>query len=346
MKKIFFALAAVAALAACSKVENTYDDVQKEISFAPVAKNITKSMVTTTTFPTTESFNVWAWYKQLPASTSIEDWQNANTIENQWYIVEKPFVNVSETATWKGQTSYYWPKLGSLLFAGYYPSSLAGNVSYEFENASMGGRNKMIFSGIYQSSVAADTDPKTYSEDIMYFNMTGVSSAAGPVAVVFRHALSWITVNVKKSANDPKIVIDEIKFTQVNDKGTGTVDNSAENNEIVWVTEGNVSAETVFGNNVELDTEATKLIEPLFIPQTMNGEMVITYTIYSSDTEYFQETYRANLNSYKTSEGTAMSKWEPAKHYTYNIEIGTSEILIQPTVAPWDEVTVPVETLK
>lgn len=345
MKKIIFALATVTALAACSKVEATYDDVQNEISFAPVAKNITKSMVTTTTFPTTESFNVWAWYKQMPAATTIADWQAENTIDNQWYIVEKPFVN-RDAKTWGGQTPYYWPKLGSLLFAGYYPTSLAGNVSYEFENNSMGGRNKMIFSGIYQSSVAADTDPKTYSEDIMYFNMTGVSSAAGPVAVVFRHALSWITVNVKKSADSPKIVIDEIKFTQVNDKGTGTVDNSAANNEIVWVTEGNVSAETVFGNNVELATGPTKLIEPLFIPQTMNGEMVITYTIYSSDTEYFQETYRANLNSYKTSEGTAMSKWEPAKHYTYNIEIGTSEILIEPTVQPWEEVTVPVESLK
>ncbi len=341
MKKIFFALAAVAALAACSKVENTYDDVQKEISFAPVAKNITKSMVTTTTFPTSESFNVWAWYKQLPAATTIADWQAANEIDNQWYIVEKPFVNKDAT-TWKGQTSYYWPKLGSLLFAGYYPTSLAGNVSYEFENNSTGGRNKMIFSGIYQSSVA-DTG---YSEDIMYFNMTGVSSAAGPVAVVFRHALSWITVNVKKSTDSPKIVIDEIKFTQVNDKGTGTVDNSAANNEIVWVTEGNVSAETVFGNNVELGTDATKLIEPLFIPQTMNGEMVITYTVYSSDTEYFQETYRANLNSYKTSGGTEMSKWEPAKHYTYNIEIGTSEILIEPTVQEWENVEVPVESLK
>lgn len=345
MKKIFFALAAVAALAACSKVENTYDDVQKEISFAPVAKNITKSMVTTTTFPTTESFNVWAWYKQLPAATTIANWQAANEIDNQWYIVEKPFVNKDET-TWKGQTSYYWPKLGSLLFAGYYPTSLAGNVSYEFENDSMGGRNKMIFSGIYQSSVAADTDPKTYSEDIMYFNMTGVSSASGPVAVVFRHALSWITVNVKKSADSPKIVIDEIKFTKVNDKGTGTVDNSAANNEIVWVTEGNIDAETVFGNNVELATTDTKLLEPLFIPQTMAGNLVIKYTIYSSDSEFFTETYTASLNSFQTSEAAAMTKWEPAKHYTYNIEIGTSEILIKPTVQTWENVTVPVETLK
>ncbi|MBR5835003.1 MAG: fimbrillin family protein [Bacteroidales bacterium] len=340
MKKIFLALAAVAALAACSKSEAEFE-AQTEISFTPVTKNITKAMVTDNTFPISESFNVWAWYKQLPNSTSIENWQKANDIDNQWYIVEKPFINRDAT-TWKGQTSYYWPKLGSLLFAGYYPTSLEGNVSYEFENESTGGKNKMIFSGIYQSAVAATG----YTEDIMYFNMTGVSSNAGPVAVVFRHALSWITVNVKKSEGSPKIVINEIKFTKVNDKGTGTVDNSAANNEIVWVTEGNMDAATVFGNNVELATTNTKLLEPLFIPQTMEGELVINYTIYSSDSEFFTETYSASLNSFQTSEAAAMTKWEPAKHYTYNIEIGTSEILIEPTVQTWDNVTVPVESLK
>ena len=339
MKKIFLALAAVAALAACSKTE--YEDDKVEISFSPVTKNITKAMVTENAFPTSESFMVWGWYKQLPNGTSIENWQNANDIENQWYINEKPFIHQNGT-TWKGQTAYYWPKLGSLLFAGYYPTSLEGNVSYEFKHADESGANKMVFNGIYQAKVTENG----YSEDIMYFNMTGVSSSAGPVAVIFRHALSWITVNVKKTVGSPKIVINEIKFTKVNDMGTGTVDNSAANNEIVWDTVGNDDAETVFGTYVELDTENYKLVEPLFIPQIMNGELVINYTIYSSPTEYFTETYTAKLNSFQTSEAAAMTKWEPAKHYTYNIEIGTSEILINPTVQTWDEVTVPVTGLQ
>jgi hypothetical protein len=41
-----------------------------------------------------------------------------------------------------------------------------------------------------------------------------------------------------------------------------------------------------------------------------------------------------------------LSTWEPAKHYIYNIEIGTSEILIDPTVQIWTDVEVPVEDLK
>ena len=331
MKKIFIALAAVAALAACSKVENTYDDVQKEISFAPVAKNITKSMVTTTTFPTTESFNVWAWYKQLPAATTIANWQAANEIDNQWYIVEKPFVNKDET-TWKGQTSYYWPKLGSLLFAGYYPTEIEENVEYVFDAEN----NKMVFTEIPQTWVADyEEGEEDYTEDIMYFNMTASSTASGPVAVVFKHALSWITVNVLKSEDSPKIVIDEIKFTEVNPKGTGTVNGAAV---ISWETTG-TAAETVVDTNVELAETATKLPEPLFIPQEMAGDLVITYTVYSSETEKFTETYTAALSTLKDN----LDTWEPAKHYIYTIEIGTSEILIAPTVEDWTDVEIPVE---
>ena len=334
MKKIFLALAAVAAITACSKSEAQYDDVQNEIAIAPVTKNITKAMVNTNTFPE-ESFNVWAWYKQLPAETSIADWQD-NTTDNQWYIVEKTFAKKDGQSNWSGQSaSYYWPKLGSLLFAGYYPAALEGNVSYEFD----GAKNQMVFSGIYQSRVYDES--QKHEEDIMYFNMTEKSTAAGPVSVVFKHALSWITVNVKKEANAPKIVIDEIKFTKVNDTGTGTVYNSAANKEIVWVTEGNDDAVTVFAENVELNTAGTKLLEPLFIPQTIDGDLVITYTIYSSDTEYFTETYTKALAGLEVR-GDAVDTWAPAKHYTYNISIGTSEIFIKPEVATWDEVPVPV----
>jgi hypothetical protein len=189
----------------------------------------------------------------------------------------------------------------------------------------------MVFTGIAQSEV----DATDYKEDIMYFNITPSSSASGPVAVVFKHALSWITVNVKKSEDSPKIVIDEIKFTKVNPEGTGTVNGAAV---ISWTTTGTAAA-TVVGEDVELEETATKLVEPLFIPQTMAGDLVITYTVYSSATEKFTETYTAKLSTLKAD----LDTWAPAKHYIYNIEIGTSEILIAPTVEDWTDVEVPVE---
>lgn len=324
MKKIFFAIAAVAALASCSKSEVAYEQ-EREISLAPVPQNMTKTMMTGKSFLTSEQFNVWAWYEQLPAGTDVAAWQ-ADASFDQLYITESPFV-YREGTNWGGETPYYWPKLGSLLFAGYYPTDIAEKVDYTFSASD----NKMVFKDIAQTEV----DATDYKEDIMYFNMTASSSASGPVAVVFKHALSWITVNVKKSEKSPKIVIDEIKFTEVNPEGTGTVNGASV---ISWATTG-TPAETVVGTAVELEETATKLKEPLFIPQTMDGDLVITYTVYSSDTEKFTETYTAPLSTLKAD----LDTWAPAKHYIYNIEIGTSEILIAPTVEDWTDVEIPVE---
>lgn len=325
MKKILIALAAVAALAACSKSEVAYEPAG-EISLAVVPQNMTKAMMTGETFLTTEQFNVWAWYKQLPASTSVAKWM-ADGTDNQLYIPEKPFTH-RQTTSWGGVTPYYWPKLGSLLFAGYYPTDIAESVDYTFD----GSVNQMVFSDIPQGQVSATADE--YTEDIMYFNMTPSSFASNPVTVVFKHALSWITVNVKKSEGSPKIVIDEIKFTAVNNEGKGTVDGA---NVIDWELTG-TAKETVVGTAVELKEEVTKLVEPLFIPQEMEGDLVIKYTVYSSETEKFTEVYTSALSALKTD----LDTWEPAKHYIYNVEIGTSEILIDPSVTDWEAVEIPV----
>lgn len=325
MKKVFLALAAVAALASCSKSEVAYEPAG-EISLSVVPQNMTKAMMTGETFLTTEQFNVWAWYKQLPASTTVATWM-ADGTDNQLYIPEKPFTH-RQTTSWGGVTPYYWPKLGSLLFAGYYPTDIAESVDYTFS----GSVNKMVFSEIPQGVVSATADE--YTEDIMYFNMTPSSFASNPVTVVFKHALSWITVNVKKSEGSPKIVIDEIKFTAVNDEGNGTVDGA---NVIDWELTG-TAEETVVGTALELKEEVTKLVEPLFIPQEMVGDLVIKYTVYSSDTEKFTEVYTKALSALKTD----LDTWEPAKHYIYNVEIGTSEILIDPSVTDWEAVEIPV----
>lgn len=355
MKKIFLALAAVAALASCSKTDAEYEQTE-EISFAPVAKNITKSMITGVNFPKTESFNVWAWYKQVDANTSVADW--AATDNEHMYINEGMFVNQGGTANWKGATSYYWPKLGSLLFAGYYPSSVKEQVDYFF-NAS---ENKMVFSNIEQSVVQASGT----TEDLMYFNMITNSVQSGPVAVEFKHALSWITVNLSRTSDNapgvdyPKIKVNSVTFTKVKPVGTGTVVGT--DGVISWNTDAAVAINPVVTpeNGVVLTKAVQKQTEPLFIPQALIPDdkntteneamqLVVNYTIFSSATEYFTETYSADLagmeGKLKDSSTEELSAWEPAKHYIYNITIGLDEILIAPTVADWEgvEVAVPIK---
>ena len=172
MKKVLLTIAAVAALASCAKSEVEYTSTG-EITFTPVTKNITKSMITGTTFPTTESFNVWAWYNEVSAGTTPEAW---NKTSDKLYVTEGEFVNRSNKS-WGGKTPYYWPKVGSLLFAGYYPSTVADKAEYAFDATT----NKMTFTNITPGYVAETG----HSEDLMYFNMTPMSYNAGPVPVVF-----------------------------------------------------------------------------------------------------------------------------------------------------------------
>ena len=353
MKKIIFALAAVAALAACSKSEAQYDDIQQEFTLTPVTKNITKSMITGNKFPTTESFNVWAWYKQVDPGSTIAEWTPSDN--EHLYISEGEFVRVSgANDTWKGKTSYYWPKVGSLLFAGYYPTTIDDNVEYNFNST----QNEMVFKNIRERIVEEDG----YSEDIMYFNITEKSSNSGPVPVIFKHALSWITVNLSRPSDNaggaeyPKILVNSVTFTKVNPQGTGTV--TGTDGTIEWETNGTVQNPVVTpAAGVVLTKAVQKQAEPLFIPQDLIPddeattdvneamELQVNYTIFSSANEYFTETYSvdlAGMTGTTNSGTTTLNAWEPAKHYTYNISISLEEILIAPTVEDWTDLTVAV----
>ena len=204
---------------------------------------------------------------------------------------------------------------------------------------------------ITPSQVGTETDD--FSEDIMYFNMTKSSAASGPVAVTFKHALSWITFNVAKTTDSPKIVIDEIAFTEVYNSGNGTVKGS---DVIVWecITSDEDNKEvkpvkknvTITDDEKVLTTKSTKLeYEPLFIPQVMKGDLYIKYTVIAKEdpvdddkTEKFTEVYKVSLSG-KDSSGKPYA-WDPAKHYIFNIVIGTTEILINPVVEDWTEVKV------
>ena len=73
MKKVFVTFLAVASVIACTKSNVEFEETT-EIGLKPVAHNVTKSMMigTSGVFAPSESFNVWAFYKQLPAGTTIE----------------------------------------------------------------------------------------------------------------------------------------------------------------------------------------------------------------------------------------------------------------------------------
>ena len=339
MKKLFISLCTVAALSACSEAEVTFEQPQ-EIGLNAVVQNRTRVMVNGTDFPS-ENFRVWAWYKQISAGTTIDAWQAA-TETQQLYINEKEFQHNGEDL-WQGVTSFFWPKLGSLLFAGYYPTSVASKVSYSFDDKTnqMTIENYSPTSDAYAATGFVNkTEGAKHEEDLMYFNMTPTSANGNNVNVTFKHALSWLTVTVAKSADTPAdatITVSSIQFTDVKTTGTGTV-NGTEN--ITWAPADATATISIVGDNEKLNTTATTLAkEPVIIPQAMAGNLVVTYTITSTDGSNFTETKTIALASLQ--EGTEADQWEAGKHYTYAITIGTSEILINPSVEGWENITIP-----
>lgn len=338
MKKVFVTFLAVASVIACTKSNVEFEETT-EIGLKPVAHNVTKSMMTGTEFKTSESFNVWAFYKQLPAGTTIEQWQAATNVAQTPYIVDKTFENVDGTTTWHGVHSYYWPKVGSLLFTAYHPTT--ANVSYVFTDATetVPAKNQMVITDYKQSRVTSSG----YSEDLMYANMTASSVSSNNVALKFKHALSWISVVLVKSSATPAdatITVSSVEFTNVLPQGDAVVNGASE---IVWTPEGTAKNVEVVETTQTLSSTNTAPLahEPLFIPQAMTT-MVITYTIASTDGSSFQETKTVALSGLKTDD---TDKWEAGKHYTYIITIGTTEILIEPKVTDWAKVaySIPVE---
>lgn len=337
MKKVLTIFAALA-LVACSKTSPVYD--QAEIYIAPVSENATKAMMPSGKF-LGESFNVWAWHNPTPAlGNAIATFQNGvadgSTIV---YVNEKPFIQKDAAKDlWGGKTAYYWPNTGSLLFAGYHAPGLKDEqVTYTFD----ADNNKMVFTDVKQSSVTAEG----YADDIMYFNMTPSSynKITNEVHLKFNHALSWITVTLAKRADpviEAKITIEDVTFTSVCEKGTGTVE---EFSPISWTaSDAKDFAFSGLPMVIEYDmidgkeaTKIYKLQEHLFIPQGIDGLLVVTYSVESSDKSKFTEIYNVDLRSLK--EG-AHNTWDAGKHYTYNLSIGTDEILVTPSVEPWENV--------
>ena len=92
MKKIFFALVAVAAVAACAKTEPVYTEDNSEIKISPATALATKANVLQavdgTEYPTKENFDVFAYWANEPAGSTF-------TSGTQYLINEGDNVNVS-----------------------------------------------------------------------------------------------------------------------------------------------------------------------------------------------------------------------------------------------------------
>ena len=325
-KSLIIALGAIA-LVACTKTSVSYEQTG-EIGFAPVVrKNSTKAAVEGTAFPN-QSIKVYGYYDNSMSEGS--PYKGGNFAVE--YLPGVEFTKKTDGSTWTGKEhSYYWPKTGSMLFAGYSP------VDFGIDKVTFSlGDNKFSVDTLVQPDFSA-------TKDLLYAGYTK-SVLGGTVQMKFSHALSWVTVKAKAAAAN-EIKITNIKFVGLAAKGYSaglpawSVKEARELN--------------VFAPTSAFDVpDDTTLVEShkncgLVFPQTLtDAEIVVSYEMNNGAGKWFaQAPFVKKLNSL-TSGANTINKWEAGKHYTYIInfsriggEPGSSnEITIAPTVNDWESV--------
>ena len=327
MKKIFFSLLAIAAIASCAKTEAVYEGADSEIKLVPVTALQTKANVLAaidgTEYPTAENFDVYGYWK---------NGDDSNYTDGASYFggaVE--FTNKGNY--WGGVKTYYWPKNGTLRFAAYSPSSL--DVDHNQEG------DTFTKTGYVQPSNTAETyDFLVAPTSAPYTAMT----AAEKVSVVFEHALSWITIKVvaKDAVAQEVFTIKNITINGVNTKAD--FEASMLGKEMVdyesWSNWGTPAEYVVFNGEQAVTGEAT------VIEDTAAGTLVIPQETTSLTVTFDQKGVNGTLDTPGMTQtldlvlDTEDTPWEPGKHYNYTLVFCLDEILINPSVADWEEVVV------
>lgn len=332
MKKIFISLVAIAALAACSKSEVEYE-ATGEIAFAPVARLNTKAAVTTTDYP--DALNMYVFANAGEATAALPSGYNEPYFANAEFSQEG-----HDDDVFGGVTPYYWPNVKKLIFSGYSKSGNVASLNPTYEYDATAGTWVIDMQGYVPSAGTATLG----NNDLMWFPTTEESygkptSTDFKVNVEMKHACSWVTINVKGDAT-------------TGTAGTTwnildlTINDLAQNGDVIlgktanWTPSTTTEAFEVFSGEKALTTayvDYTKLsyTDLILVPQETKT-LTITYEFVSqAGLEPIEEVKTIDL-TYTNDEG-----WEPGVHYTYNITIGTQEILIEPTVKLWDSVTAP-----
>lgn len=352
MKKLILSIIVVAALVSCSKTDTAYDN-PLEIAFAPVAKKTTKAAVSGTTYPTGLDMYVFA---------------NAGTSATISEYTEPYFKNAlfehKENGIFGGTPAYYWPNVKKLIFSGV---SASGNVNgtgtFAYNNtaaewqitladyqpgkgtATIGNNDLMWF----------PTGNNTYSKADVPGTDNTVDAQDNNIEVTMKHACSWITIKIKgdatTGASGTTWKIKSLKLDKLATAGTAVLGANAAWNSLT-VTEPTAGTpnpdELIIHNNNTGDALTTSYVDYtkksvvssstfedfIAIPQTTRT-LYITYSFVSQAAAgtnpeiVIEETKEIPL------EFNGTNPWSAGVHYTYNITIGTKEILIEPDVTEW-----------
>ena len=314
-------MVAIAAIAACTKSEVQYEQ-QQEIGFAPVVKKSTKAAEADNIYNTNIPMYIFA-------NTYVDEYPTQFT---QAYFSNALFTHRADGIFAGANSHYSWPNVKTLVFSGVTQS---GNV-----NVVDGAIPEYTYGlGIELEGYAPGVGGAQEGDnDLMWFPTTSpYSKREAAIEVEMKHACAWVTLNFKGDPITGAAVnpwtITNVSFAGLSQSGDVVLGETA-----VWNAIAAASPCEVF-NGSQVLTEQNKDFTKTYgnfkdlvvVPQAAQT-LSVSYTYESDPNNHieFTETKVIPLTF------GADNIWNAGVHYTYNITITTSEILVEPKVAAWD----------
>ena len=272
MKKVLFALAAVVALAACSKEQTLVTPQPDAIGFGtPFIENSTR--VTGSEFTSVDSFNVWGTVKGNAMADAMLLYNGALVERNG--AVDGAAFKCSQTEYWIPSATYNFVALAG--HDSVTPTTgMPATISY-----TANGTKDLIYTKVGETIT---TNPQSVPSGV---------NGNGCVAFTFNHLLSKVHfkfTNASKSANY-KFIIKDIKVSGQYTSGTYTIGTET------WAATGAVAETNAwsFGNATNSTTEGadaadilsgtpvTSNYARLFIPGAQNLTISFTRELWKTD---------------------------------------------------------------
>lgn len=237
MKKYFIiAIAAVTALAACSKNEVVkIDTPDTPIQFA-VVNHLQQTKATAgLTYPTDVPFGTFAWWTSADWTGAAED-QDFVFMDNE-QIVYRTLEETSAYA-WAPATAYYWTKTGKITFASYSPYTADGTDKGYSEIPSYDVAKGFLFNNytivdatnvdLMYANLAANCNRNTNQDGAQVTDDNNPESGFNGVPTIFNHALCQIGFEFRAigkknpNVNAIKIEITDVDIKNIDNKGSFT----------------------------------------------------------------------------------------------------------------------------
>ena len=343
MKKIILSIAAVAALAACTKSEVQYEQ-PGEIGFVPVTKMNTKAAVADNNYP-----------RGLDLFIFANAGDGADVSAYTPYFRNGQFKH-KEGGVFSGNpTPYYWPNVKKLIFSGYSNSGNANDVNPEYEYFSGGDGKPAEWQIKINGYVPGKGTTAKGDNDLMWFPTTDAVGKAdkgtgqelndGNVDVVMKHACAWVTIKMKGNgvtAGTSPWNIKKIDMLSLSQSGNVTLGTTATWSSLAEGTVMNIYAKeagrplTIGGEDytTNLETGASKVYDLVVIPQAPKT-LQVSYSFVSQAASGTTPAIVIDEMIDIPLATTTTTAWDPGKHYTYTITLTAEEILVEPTVNTW-----------